>query len=55
MQKNYETLTDEQQIIVNNLILSLVNLNTKTIKSPEKRTFGKFEEKAKIVFQILGK
>ncbi len=50
LQKNYETLTDEQQIIVNNIILSLVNLNTKTIKSPEKRTFGKFEGKAKAVF-----
>ena len=50
LQKNYEVLTEEQQKIVYNLVLSLVNLNTKTVDSPKKRTFGKFTGKAKAVF-----
>ena len=52
LQKNYETLTDEQQIIVNNLILFLANLNTKTIKSCLLKNVHLeiFEGKAKAVF-----
>ena len=50
LEKNYETLTEEQQLIVYNLVLSLVNLNTKPMESPKKRTFGKFTGKATAVF-----
>ncbi|MBR5646979.1 MAG: hypothetical protein IKX23_10110 [Treponema sp.] len=50
LQKNYETLTEEQQMIVYNLVLSLVNLNTKPLETPEKRTFGQFAGKATAVF-----
>lgn len=50
LEKNYETLTEEQQLIVYNLVLSLVNLNSKLVESPKKRTFGKFAGKATAVF-----
>ena len=50
LEKNYETLTEEQQLIVYNLVLSLVNLNSKPVESPKKRTFGKFAGKATAVF-----
>lgn len=50
LEKNYETLTEEQQLIVYNLVLSLVNLNSKPMESPKKRTFGKFAGKATAVF-----
>ena len=49
-QKNYEVLTEEQQMIVYNLVLSLVKLNTKPVDSPKKRSFGKFAGKATAVF-----
>ncbi|MBO4534288.1 MAG: hypothetical protein J5726_11430 [Treponema sp.] len=50
LEKNYETLTEEQQLIVYNLVLSLVNLNSKPMESPKKRTFGKFAGKATAFF-----
>ena len=50
LEKNYKTLTEEQQLIVYNLVLSLVNLNSKPMESPKKRTFGKFAGKATAVF-----
>ena len=50
LEKNYETLTEEQQMIVYNLVLSLVNLNSKPVESPKKRSFGKFAGKATAVF-----
>lgn len=49
-QKNYEILTEEQQMIVYNLVLSLGNLNAKLSETPKKRTFGKFAGKAKAIF-----
>ena len=48
--KNYEILTEEQQMIVYNLVLSLVNLNAKLAEAPAKRMFGKFAGKAKATF-----
>ncbi len=48
--KNYEILTEDQQMIVYNLVLSFVNLNAKLADVPAKRTFGKFAGKAKAVF-----
>ena len=50
LQKSYEILTEEQQMIVYNLVLSLVKLNEKSNESPKKRTFGKFAGKATAVF-----
>ena len=51
LEKNYETLTAEQQLIVYNLVISLGNLNTKQDCKPlKKRSFGKFAGKAKAVF-----
>lgn len=50
LEKNYKTLTEEQQMIVYNLVLSLVNLNSKPVESPKKRSFGKFAGKATAVF-----
>ena len=51
LEKNYETLTEEQQLIVYNLVISLGNLNAKQGTEPlTKRSFGKFAGKAKAVF-----
>ena len=50
LQKSYETLTEEQQMIVYNLILSLGKLNEKPVEPPKKRIFGKFAGKATAVF-----
>ncbi len=50
LQKSYETLTEEQQMIIYNLILSLGKLNEKPEEAPKKRVFGKFAGKATAVF-----
>jgi len=50
LEESYETLTEEQKMIVYNLVLSLVSLNSKPVESPEKRSFGKFAGKATAVF-----
>ena len=50
LQKNYEILTEEQQLVVYNLVLSLVSLNNRVAESAGKRTFGKFAGKASAVF-----
>ena len=46
-QKNYEILTEEQQMVVYNLVLSLANMNERLADAPAKR---KFAGKAKAVF-----
>lgn len=51
LEKNYKSLTEEQQLIVFNLVVSLGNLNAaQSAGSLKKRTFGKFAGKAKAVF-----
>ena len=50
LEKSYATLTDEQQMIVYNLVVSLEKLNSKKNDSPQKRTFGKFSGCATAVF-----
>ncbi|MCR5621914.1 MAG: hypothetical protein K6G18_08655 [Treponema sp.] len=51
MEKAYNTLTEEQQLIVYNLTVALMNMNEKAEKKvPPKRTFGKFAGRAKAVF-----
>ena len=50
LQQSYETLTEEQQMIVYNLVLSLCKLNSKPVESPKKRVFGKFAGKATASF-----
>lgn len=51
LEKNYETLTAEQQLIVYNLVISLGKLNaTHGEKSLKKRTFGKFADRATATF-----
>lgn len=50
LQKSYETLTEEQQMIVDNLILSLGKLNEKPVEASKKREFGQFAGKATAVF-----
>ena len=49
-QKNYETLTEEQQMIIYNLVLSLVKMNSKPVETPKKRVFGQYAGKAKASF-----
>ena len=49
-QKSYETLTEEQQMIIYNLVLSLVKMNSKPVETPRKRVFGQYAGKAKAVF-----
>lgn len=44
LEKSYSTLTEEQQLIVYNLVLSLEKLNEKN--NTKKREFGKFANKA---------
>ncbi len=48
LEKSYSTLTEEQQLIVYNLVLSLEKLNEK--KNTKKREFGKFANKATVKF-----
>ncbi len=51
LQQSYEALTEEQQMIVYNLVLSLSKLNSKpTNTPPKKRVFGKFAGKATAIF-----
>ena len=51
LEKSYETLTDEQQLIVYNLVISLGKLNAKKDeKALKKRTFGKFAGRATATF-----
>lgn len=51
LEKSYETLTDEQQLIVYNLVISLGKLNAKKDeKALKKRTFGKFTGRATATF-----
>ena len=50
LQKSYETLTEDQQMIVYNLVLSLCKLNEKPVETPKKRVFGQFAGKATAVF-----
>lgn len=50
LQQSYEALTEEQQMIVYNLVLSLCKLNSKPSESPQKRVFGKFAGKATAIF-----
>ena len=49
-QKSYETLTEEQQMIIYNLVLSLVKMNSKPVETPRKRVFGQYSGKAKVIF-----
>ena len=44
--KNYNALTEEQQMIVYNLIISLGKLNEKNNVIPKKREFGQYASKA---------
>ena len=48
LEKTYSTLTEEQQLVVYNLVLSLEKLNEK--KTSKKREFGKFSNIAKVKF-----
>ena len=50
LEKSYETLTAEQQMIVYNLVLSLEKMNEKQAAQPKKREFGKFCGRATAVF-----
>ena len=51
LERSYNALTEEQQLIVYNLILSLGKLNVKAEKRERpKRTFGKFSATAKATF-----
>lgn len=51
LEKNYEMLTAEQQLVVYNLVISLRNLNVNSSYEPaQKRTFGKFAGRATAVF-----
>ena len=51
LQQSYEALTEEQQTIVYNLVLSLSKLNSKPTSTPQKkRVFGKFAGKATAIF-----
>ncbi|HBG65162.1 MAG TPA: hypothetical protein DDW78_01675 [Treponema sp.] len=51
LKKNYETLTDEQQLIVYNLVISLGKMNKEQGgKTLEKRSFGKFAGRATASF-----
>ena len=50
LEKNYNALTEEQQMIVYNLIISLGKLNEKNDVIPKKREFGQYVSKAKAVF-----
>ena len=51
LEKTYNTLTEAQQMIVYNLVLSLGQLNKQQNKTKlKKRSFGKFADKAKAVF-----
>lgn len=48
LEKTYVSLTEEQQVIIYNLALSLEKLNEK--KNLKKREFGKFAGKASAKF-----
>ena len=51
LEKNYELLTAEQQLIVYNLVLSLRKLNANPSYEPvKKREFGKFAGRATATF-----
>ena len=51
IEKSYNTLTEEQQLIVYNLILSLCKLNLQSENNViSKRVFGKFSKTAKVSF-----
>lgn len=51
LEKNYEMLTAEQQMIVYNLVISLGKLNSGFRHEPvKKRTFGKFAGRATATF-----
>lgn len=50
LEKDYETLTEEQQRIVYNLIISLSKLNISKTSSQNKRVFGKFAGRATAKF-----
>lgn len=51
LEESYSTLTEEQQLIVYNLILSLCKLNLKAKNTAmPKRIFGKFSSTAKVTF-----
>ena len=51
IEKSYNTLTEEQQLIVYNLILSLCKLNLRVENNDiSKRVFGKFSKTAKASF-----
>ena len=51
LEKNYNTLTEDQQLIVYNLILSLCKMNLKKNDNVfPKRVFGKFAATAKATF-----
>lgn len=53
LEKSYSTLTEEQQLIVYNLVLSLEKLNEKKIQKNE--SSGNLQTKALQSFQITGK
>lgn len=51
LEKNYKTLTTEQQLIIYNLVLSLGKMNSqKNNTSMKKRSFGKFSGRATATF-----
>ena len=51
LEKNYEMLTAEQQLIVYNLVISLSKLNANSsYETAQKRTFGKFAGRATAAF-----
>ncbi len=50
LEKKYNALTEEQQMIVYNLVLSLGKLNEANATTPKKRVFGKFANRATVNF-----
>ncbi|MBQ9260072.1 MAG: hypothetical protein IJ187_09530 [Neisseriaceae bacterium] len=52
IEHSYNTLTQEQQVIVNDLIVSLAKLNKRNLKEKArpKRTFGQFSGRATAIF-----
>ena len=51
IERSYNTLTEEQQAIVYNLVLSLAKLNSiKTPETAQQRTFGQFANTATATF-----
>ena len=51
LEKNYKNLTEEQQHIVYNLILSLSKINVQSSQCcPKKRQFGKYAHCATAIF-----